>query len=784
MMIALSLLVLCAPNAAADSRNARDAAPIYLVMDVSGSMEGERLAAARAAARAFIAGLQPDQIMALYTFPGGRKVVDGCPAGQFNIRPQRIDAGNAQFAINLLSAGGNTPTVPALKEIMRNVVNNGYEYAQVVLVTDGEANCGDSSDVCTIVPLLTQQGINLRIHTVSLNNTPTGDASLACLARATGGTATTAGDTDALIEAVRRSSSYAATLGVDVPDSLPRVTGRAKDLAPTMTVTVNGVGTALLPDASLVVTFSSGSAARRVEIDPSGLVTLGNVDVGATVVRHLTLYPMATADGPITWTVSLISGGTPIATSTGNVSMTSGSSVDSAGSILRDAKHVVVLGDSYSSGEGGGSYDGSGDSRVGNCHRSAKGYGRVLYPDAQIVACSGAVTADLTHFNVKDSFTNWVEPQLYQLLQLVASDSPPDLVFMTLGGNDVGFADVVSGFVFSSTADDAPAVRPAVEWATVQSRLVTSYAHVNAVVNSAAAIAKRGGKIAQLVILPYVRPIPKFGGDGCFVLVSHHELDLANDFLTSLNKTVKKAVDQSAGDGVPVQLASPVEYAMQPDHTICDGSDTWAKVIRSDNVWPAIPGDKRQELMHPNPDGYAAVAASIVEWSRTVTPRTLGKDPLDYRSIDVRLYSDSNVSWDKRTKLGDTGIVINLPGVVTEPGQSVSADLCVEQCEFGSVVVTVTSMSQPVPLGTLPVSPTTGRPTGTIVLPDELEPGVHTLVLRGYNVDGSPHEARFAVMVWRPGANLGIYLIGLGTMLLLACAGLLLVGHTKRARKG
>ncbi len=268
--------------AAAETRNPHSAVPVYLVMDVSGSMEGQRLQAAQAAARSFITGLQSDQVFALYTFPGSRKMVDGCPAGRFNIRPARVNQGNAQFAVNLLSATGNTPTVPALKEIMRNVKNNGYENAQVVLVTDGEANCGESNDVCSVVPMLDQQGIKLRIHTVSLNNTPDGDASLACLARGTGGTSTTVDDVAGLVDAVRRASSYGADLDVSLPATLPRVTGRSRDLAAEMKVKVTATGSALIPDASLVVTFHSGDAARRIESEPLGTIPLGNLDVGAS----------------------------------------------------------------------------------------------------------------------------------------------------------------------------------------------------------------------------------------------------------------------------------------------------------------------------------------------------------------------------------------------------------------------------------------------------------------------------------------------------------------------
>ena len=59
---------------------------------------------------------------------------------------------------------------------------------------------------------------------------------------------------------------------------------------------------------------------------------------------------------------------------------------------------------------------------------------------------------------------------------------------------------------------------------------------------------------------------------------------------------------------------------------------------------------------------------------------------------------------------------------------------------------------------------------------------MHTVVLRGYDKDGRPHEASFTVNVWRPGANLGIYLSAIGALCLLLAGGLALVRLLRGAR--
>lgn len=86
----------------------------------------------------------------------------------------------------------------------------------------------------------------------------------------------------------------------------------------------------------------------------------------------------------------------------------------------------VALGDSYSSGEGTRDYFKDGTS----CDRSAKSYGALIASQKgyslTLAACSGATTGDVTS----------------QQLSSLKSDTA--LVTMTIGGNDVGFADIIT----------------------------------------------------------------------------------------------------------------------------------------------------------------------------------------------------------------------------------------------------------------------------------------------------------------------------------------------------
>jgi GDSL-like Lipase/Acylhydrolase family len=101
----------------------------------------------------------------------------------------------------------------------------------------------------------------------------------------------------------------------------------------------------------------------------------------------------------------------------------------------------LALGDSYCSGEGVGQYL-PGSEQRGGCHRSRRAYAQLFsLPgfefDRRFYACSGAVTDDVLVRAQKDE----PAPQLERL--------PPDqlalvnLVTITIGGNDAGFADVL-----------------------------------------------------------------------------------------------------------------------------------------------------------------------------------------------------------------------------------------------------------------------------------------------------------------------------------------------------
>ncbi|GAA3490345.1 SGNH/GDSL hydrolase family protein [Streptomyces cremeus] len=178
------------------------------------------------------------------------------------------------------------------------------------------------------------------------------------------------------------------------------------------------------------------------------------------------------------------------------------------------AVDYVALGDSYSSGVGAGSYDGS------SCKRSSKAYpalwaARNAPATFKFAACSGARTGDVTSS------------------QLGSLSSATDLVSITVGGNDAGFADVMTTCVLQGEAACIRRVNQARAYvdSTLPGQLDSVYNGI-----------KAKAPAARVVVLGYPR-FYKINGT-CSVGLSEKSRTAINNASDYLNTaTAKRAAD-------------------------------------------------------------------------------------------------------------------------------------------------------------------------------------------------------------------------------------------------
>ncbi|MFD7969928.1 SGNH/GDSL hydrolase family protein [Streptomyces clavifer] len=212
------------------------------------------------------------------------------------------------------------------------------------------------------------------------------------------------------------------------------------------------------------------------------------------------------------------------------------------------AVDYVALGDSYSSGVGAGSYD----SASGNCKRSSRAY-PALWAAANapasfaFTACSGARTGDVTAG------------------QLAPLNSSTDLVSISIGGNDAGFADVMTTCVLQSEATCLSRIATARGFvdSTLPGRLDSVYAAISA-----------KAPAARVVVLGYPR-FYKLGGS-CLTGLSEKERTAINSAADYLNAaTAKRAADHgfTFGDVAPTFTG----------HEICSGS-AWLHSVNWLNI--------------------------------------------------------------------------------------------------------------------------------------------------------------------------------------------------------
>lgn len=233
----------------------------------------------------------------------------------------------------------------------------------------------------------------------------------------------------------------------------------------------------------------------------------------------------------------------------------------------------VALGDSYAVAPGTRMYDDPNDV----CRRGPLAYSRLWaaqHPSVAFVeaSCSGATTADVT---------------TTQIPQLTADTT---LVTLQVGGNDVGFVDVLVNCVL--TIDDKDCVNGAeaakqAATTTLSPALAQTYAAVRAKAPN-----------ARVIVIGYPRLYTINGSCGIFGLS-----DTERSALNSSADTLASVMSARAAEaGFTFLDARPV---FDP-HTICSSSSSWLTSLE----W-----DKINESYHPNTvghrDGYLAALNSL-----------------------------------------------------------------------------------------------------------------------------------------------------------------------------
>ncbi len=291
---------------------------------------------------------------------------------------------------------------------------------------------------------------------------------------------------------------------------------------------------------------------------------------------------------------------------------------------------IVSLGDSVASGEAGGDYEADGhpfDSCNRSAHAAVRQFRLASIDKSVNLACSAATT-DAIRLGGKTWKTE--RPQTEQLRN-VARDNNVKLITLTVGVNDVSFANIVATCITTYAVVVMPSCgklwsgtfTPAV--AGLQAKAVRTMQDIRSVMRDAG---YRDGDY-QLIVQTYSSPVGTDNrydywarlAEGCPFKVN----DMAwarQSLLPAVNRTLQRAAAQVPGVRV-------LDYT-----GAFDGREVCARGISHDQEWVRgmfidlddfrtgqVSANIVHNSLHPNVSGYAQIARCLQEFV-TVTVRT------------------------------------------------------------------------------------------------------------------------------------------------------------------
>lgn len=721
--------------------------PVVVVLDLSGSMNDDdgtgliKLTGAKKAVSNVIQGMPSSQPFGLWTYPGGS---DDCSSGSFTIPPAPISDLTGTIAkVDALTADGGTPTGPALSNTADTLASIGVTTATLVLVSDGESNCGQAP--CEVAAQLAPEGFGITIHSVGFRVSQQGRDELNCVASATGGTYVDVNDSEQLAEKLHELTR--ARLRVQTSRDLNATTG----LATRITVTVTNGSAVTASDVQLLLQIEG--------VTPLGVIPVlkvGNLRPGTSILRTWTVGSNALGGGAkltnnntrarkpfsvAAWAANadrVTAEGTLSSevTDSGEVSMRD-DLADWVREPLDDGYPLVILGDSFSSSEGTFDYVDPPAGVSPDCHRSNKTYLIPQLEQGEVVnlACSGAVSWDFYYPSERSTRS--------QLQQLSTLAEAPGAAIMTLGGNDIGFEKIVTQCVASSCDTDATQIAAWKNRAdSLRVWLSPVYQDVWNTINLTDRRTQRGGAYAPVIVLAYpqLTHATKYGACGDLVAgiptFGAGEVKVANDLVARLNAAIKAAVADARSVGYEVYYVADTADFTLPDRTLCAGGSGYINDVFIKNY---LTQDAKPESIHPKLTGYAVETSAIVRWTHTVTVQPpSGVEATAVASPPWMLAAFGTPNLDlSKTSIVDGTLFSGGPLRIISTGY-----------EPGAAVAIVINSTTAV-LATL-VADENGKIDGQVRVPAAIGLGQHEIVVGGIGNDGVYNEQRVTVSVLAP----------------------------------
>jgi hypothetical protein len=420
---------------------------------------------------------------------------------------------------------------------------------------------------------------------------------------------------------------------------------------------------------------------------------------------------------------------------------------------------LLGMGDSYISGQGAFDYRQATDTSENTCHLSELSYpflvGKGNFDSYDSIACSGAKTTDVIGKDIKyrGQVTDKIEEQyrdkstilakflpgyLYQ--QEFAAEYKPQAILLSVGGDNVGFADIVKQCVANSggaTCFDSYEDR--VELLNAINRMYGD------LVNAYTTLRDQSAG-ARMYVVGYPQIAKPGGSCGANVHLNDDEVRFSAQLVGYLDGVVKQAADTAGVQYVDTQHAFDGHRLCEADggqsamNGFTVGSDAGITIFGHTIKFVG------SESYHPTQLGYQLLAQTIAKQTDNLSAPMPAPAAYSMPTVQPGLDILQGVPSSGRTvndTYYDTGIGPDF--AVRGSDQSVAVDGLSEQLRPQSEYQVVLH-SDPITLaaGTLDAN---GGMQVSVRLPQNVAPGYHTLHIYGTAMDGQKVDIQKFVYV-------------------------------------
>ncbi len=402
----------------------------------------------------------------------------------------------------------------------------------------------------------------------------------------------------------------------------------------------------------------------------------------------------------------------------------------------------LALGDSFTSGEGAYDYFAETDTTENNCHLSHRSYPYLIGQQLNLVqfnsaACSGAKIDNITTFVQKQDIPSpnsmgRLLPGYKKQIQYV-HDQNPDVITVSIGGNDIGFGDIIKKCVGNFIADTC--FKSHEDRLELVRRINRQFEPLTEMFTQLKQAVKPNGKIYAIGYPHIVMP----GGDCALnVRLDEQEIIFAEQTIDYLNQIIELSANKAGVRYVDVSKAFH-------GHRMCEnfsGLVAFNGITLGDDTF----GILGSESYHPNQLGHQLYRQKILQQTNNFTAIMSDPDPnatLPAENSSLDLLAAPPEGRQIRQSVYDHSITA---GQVSQ-----SQSLVVETEPFQHHLqpnspYQVSLHSDPVDLGTF-TTDQDGTARATIKLPGGLPTGFHSLHILATDIFGQAVDIHKTIFI-------------------------------------